>query len=306
MTSIRSGTIAFGLVAIPVRVYVATHSAQLSFNLLHEGCGARIRQQLGRTRIRQQLYCPQCARVVERRELVKGYEVAKDRYVTFTTEELQALAAAANPAIEIHEFVPLPRVDPLYFADGHYLGPDKGGEKAYRLLATAMRDTGKVALAQDVRHGKEHLALIRPIAHGLVLHTLYYADEVRPFEQIGTEGELPLGEKELTLARRLIDHLSAKEFHPEAYQDAYRSRLQEVVQQKVEGKEVTIVASAPTGAPIIDVMEALKASLARRGGRGAGRPVAPAERARTAQRRPPAAVGRGPASGLPRRAVARR
>src|SRR5439155_19129878 len=264
MTSIRPGTIAFGLVAIPVRVYVATHSAQLSFNLLHEGCGARIRQQLGRTRIRQQLYCPQCARVVERRELVKGYEVAKDRYVTFTTEELQALAAAANPAIEIHEFVPLPRVDPLYFADGHYLGPDKGGEKAYRLLATAMRDTGKVALAQDVRHGKEHLALIRPIAQGLVLHTLYYADEVRPFDAIATGSELPLRETELRLARRLIDQLSAEEFHPEAYQDAYRSRLQEVVQQKVDGKAVTIIAPAPVGAPILDLMEALKASLTRR------------------------------------------
>ena len=306
MTSIRSGTIAFGLVAIPVRVYVATHSAQLSFNLLHQGCGARIRQQPGGARIRQQIYCPQCARVLERRELVRGYEFAKDRYVTFTDAELQALAAAASPTIEIHEFVPLARIDPLYFADGHYLGPDTGGEKAYQLLTAAMRDRGRVAVAQHVSHGKEHLALIRPVAHGLVLHTLYYADEVRPFEQIGTEGELPLGEKELTLARRLIDHLSAKEFHPEAYQDAYRSRLQEVVQQKVEGKEVTIVASAPTGAPIIDVMEALKASLARRGGRGAGRPVAPAERVRAAGRRPPAAVRSGPASSPPRRTVGRR
>jgi len=306
MASIRSGTIAFGLVAIPVRVYVATHSEQLAFNLLHQGCGARIRHQGGRTRIRQQLYCPQCARVVERRELVKGYEVAKDRYVTFTAEELQALAAAASSAIEIHEFVPLARVDPLYFADGHYLGPDKGGEKAYRLLATAMRATGKVALAQDVRHGKEHLALLRPIAQGLVLHTLYYADEVRPFDASATGSELPLRETELRLARRLIDQLSAKEFHPEAYQDAYRSRLQEVVQQKVAGQDVTIVAAAPSGAPILDLMEALKASLARRGRRGAGRPVAPAERARPAQRRPPAAVGGGPASGPSRRTVARR
>src|SRR6266566_2918479 len=192
VASIRSGTIAFGLVAIPVRVYVATHSEQLSFNLLHEGCGARIRQQLSGARIRQQIYCPQCARAVERRELVKGYEFAKDRYVTFTDAEVQALAAAASPTIEIHEFVPLARIDPLYFADGHYLGPDKGGEKAYQLLATAMRDAGRVAVAQEVRHGKEHLALIRPIAQGLVLHTLYYADEVRPFDAIGTGSERPL------------------------------------------------------------------------------------------------------------------
>jgi len=306
MASIRSGTITFGLVAIPVRVYVATHSAQLAFNLLHQGCGARIRQQLSGARIRQQIYCPQCARVVERRELVKGYEFAKDRYVTFTDEELQALAAAASPAIEIHEFVPLARVDPLYFADGHYLGPDAGGEKAYHLLATAMRDRGRVAVAQEVRHGKEHLALLRPIAQGLVLHTLYYADEVRPFVAIGTASERPPRDPELRLAHRLIDQLSAEDFHPEAYQDAYRSRLHELVQQKVEGKDVTIIAPAPVGAPILDLMEALKASLTRRGPRSGRRPVVLAERVRAAQRRPPAAVGRGPASGLPRRAVARR
>src|SRR2546422_6638758 len=153
MASIRSGTIAFGLVAIPVRVYVATHSAQLSFNLLHQGCGGRIRQQVRGARIRQQIYCPQCARVVERRELVKGYAFAKDRYVTFTDEELAALAAAASPTIEIHAFVPLACVDPLYFADGHYLGPDTDGEKAYQLLTAAMRERGRVAIAHHVSYG---------------------------------------------------------------------------------------------------------------------------------------------------------
>src|SRR5438876_3930196 len=204
MASIRSGTITFGLVAIPVRVYVATHSAQLSFNLLHQGCGARIRQQPGGARIRQQIYCPQCARVLERRELVRGYEFAKDRYVTFTDAELQALAAAASPTIEIHEFVPLARIDPLYFADGHYLGPDTGGEKAYQLLTAAMGDRGRVAVAQHVSHGKEHLALIRPVAHGLVLHTLYYADEVRPFEAIATGSELRLRETERRSEERRV------------------------------------------------------------------------------------------------------
>jgi DNA end-binding protein Ku len=306
MASIRSGTIAFGLVAIPVRVYVATHSEQLSFNLLHQGCGARIRQQLRRARIRQQLYCPQCARVVERRELVKGYEVGKHRYVTFTTEELQALAAAASPAIEIHEFVPLPCVDPLYFADGHYLGPDKGGEKAYRLLATAMRATGRVALAQHVSHGKEHLALIRPFKGGLVLHSLYYADEVRPFDGIGAGDDLPVGAEELKLARRLIEQLATEAFHPEAYPDAYRTRLREVVEQKVAGKDVTIVASEPWCPPVIDLMAALKASLSRRGGRGARRRVAPAAAERAETRRPPAAVGRDLASDPRHRTPSRR
>src|SRR5256712_11545823 len=162
MASIRSGTIAFGLVAIPVRVYVATHSAQLSFNLLHQGCGARIRQRLGGARIRQQIYCPQCARVLERRELVRGYEFAKDRYVTFTDAELQALAAAASPTIEIHKFVPLARIDPLYFADGHYLGPDTGGEKAYQLLTAAMGDRGRGAVAQHVSHREAQRSLLPP------------------------------------------------------------------------------------------------------------------------------------------------
>jgi DNA end-binding protein Ku len=292
MVSIRSGTITFGLVAIPVRVYVATHSAQLSFNLLHQGCGARIRQQLRGARIRQKIYCPQCARVVERRDLVKGYAFAKDRYVTFTDAELEALAAVASPTIEIHEFVPLAGVDPLYFADGHYLGPDAGGEKAYQLLTAAMRDRGRVAIAQQVTHGKEHLALIRPIAHGLVLHTLYYADEVRPLEAIATGHKRPLHETELRLARRLIDQLSAADFHPEAYHDTYRRRLEAVVQQKIEGKAVTILAPTPAGAPIIDLMEALKASLGCRSRRGAKRPVTrPAGKRAAGARQAPTAGG---------------
>src|SRR5207247_6092440 len=201
---------------------------------------------------------------------------------------------------------PLARSEPRYCGAGPYPAPDTGGEKAYQLLTAAMRDRGRGAVAQHVSHGKEHLALIRPVAHGLVLHTLYYADEVRPFEAIATGSELRLRETERRLARRLIDQLSAEEFHAEGYHDAYRRRLEAMVQQKVDGKAVTIIAPTPAGAPIIDLMEALKASLARRGGRGAGRPVAPAERMRAARRRPPAAVGRGPASGLPRRAVARR
>src|SRR5205823_14472303 len=148
-----AATTSFGLVSIPVRLYVATSSQQASFNLLHEQCG---------TRIRQQLYCAHCARVVERSELVKGYQFARDRWVRFTGAELRAVEAAASPTIDIHEFVPLERVDPIYFENVHYLGPDKGGEKAYRHLAEAMRDTGKAALGQHISRGKEHLVLIRP------------------------------------------------------------------------------------------------------------------------------------------------
>src|SRR5262249_50264750 len=150
-------------------------------------------------RIRQQIFCPKCERTVERSELTKGYEVSKDQYVLFSDEELRALEVAASPSIDIQEFVPLADVDPVYFENAHYLGPDKGGEKAYRLLADAMREAGVVAVAQHVTRGKERLVLIRPMAKGLVIHTLYYADEVRSFDDIaiGDGGAVRSGEMEL-------------------------------------------------------------------------------------------------------------
>jgi DNA end-binding protein Ku len=256
--SIGSGTISFGLVSIPIRLFVATHSEQPSFNLIHQTCGSRIRQQV---------FCPRCERSVERGELVKGYAVAKDQYVTFGADELKALETAASSAIEIQEFVPLADVDPVFFASSHYLGPDKGGEKAYRLLAQSMRETGRVALAQHVSRGKEHLVLIRPFADGLTLHTLYYADEIRPFDEIDRGGEVTVRDGERELATRLISELSAERFDASGYRDHYRDRLDEAVTRKVEGQE-TVAATAATEAPrVIDLMEALKQSLAsERGG----------------------------------------
>jgi DNA end-binding protein Ku len=287
--SIGSGTISFGLVSIPVRLFVATHSEQLSFNLLHQPCG---------TRIRQQLYCPHCERVIERSETVRGYEFQKDRYVTFEDKELKALEAEANRSIDIHEFVPLEKVDPIYYENAHFLGPDKGAEKAYRLLAEAMRDTGKVALAQFVSHGKEHLGLIRPYQDGLVLHAMYYADEVRPFEEIVPDGDAKVRAAEVELARKLVTQLSANEFRPEQYKDEYRERVQEVVQKKIAGEEVTAAEPERARAQVIDLMDALKSSLARRG----ARPSAEAEREPAGKRRPAAAVRRRETSGSRRRA----
>ena len=252
--SVGSGTVSFGLVSIPVRFYTATHSEAPSFNLLHQACGSRIRQQI---------FCPRDERTVERSELVRGYEVAKDQYVTFTDEELRALEAAASPSIDIQEFVPLAAVDPVYFENSQYLGPDKGGEKAYHLLADAMRETGVVAIAQHVSRGKEHLVLIRPFAKGLVLHALYYADEVRAFDEVGLGDPGTLRKGEMELAEELIARLTAKGFHPEQYRDHYRDRLAEVVQRKVAGEETTIVAPAAPRAQVIDLMEALKQSLER-------------------------------------------
>jgi len=236
-----------------VRLFVATHSEQPSFNLLHGECNSRIKQQT---------YCPRCERVVERSDLVRGYAVGKTDYVRFTDEELKTLEAAASSAIEIQEFVPLARVDPVYFASTHYLGPDRGGEKAYRLLAESMHATGKVALAQHVSRGKEHLVLIRPFADGLALHGLYYADEIRPFAEVDRGGEVQVRPAESELAHRLIAELSAEAFAPEQYRDHYRDRLKEAVDRKVAGEEITSAAPADEAPHVIDLMDALKKSLA--------------------------------------------
>jgi len=271
--SIGSATVSFGLVSIPVRMYVATHSEQPSFNLIHGVC---------KSRIKQQTWCPRCERVVERSELVKGREVAKDQYVLFTDEELKALEAAASQAIDIQEFVPLADVDPVYFQDTHYLGPDKGGDKAYQLLAEAMRDTGMVALAQHVSRGKERLVLIRPFADGLALHTLYYADEVRAFDEVERGPKATVKAAETNLARKLIEQLAADGFTPQQYHDHWRERLQEAVDQKIAGEEVAVPAVQPAQAKVIDLMEALKQSLSREGGRATPRSAQPVEERRRA------------------------
>src|SRR6266498_2274342 len=228
--SIGSGTISFGLVSIPVRLYAAASSGGVSFNLLHAKCG---------NRIRQQTFCPVCNEVVDRSGLVKGYEFSKEQYVRFTDEELKSLEGEASKVIEIAEFVPLPHVDPIYFEKTYYLGPDKGGEKAYRLLADAMTKTERVALAKFVMRGKESLVLIRSAQDGLMLHTMYFADEVRDFGEIDKGQSAKLREGELDLALRLVEELSHDEFKPEQYADDYRQRVLDLVNSKVEGKEVT-------------------------------------------------------------------
>ena len=253
--SLGSGTISFGLVSIPVRLYTAASSANVSFNQLHGVCGSRIRQQI---------FCPTCNRTVERNELVRGYEFSKDQYVQVKDEELKALEGEASTIIDIGEFVPLADVDPIYFEKSYYLGPDKGGEKAYRLLSDAMEKAGQVALAKYVMRGKESLVLIRAAQNGLMLHTMYFADEVRSFGEIEKGESAKIREGELQLALQLIDGLSSDAFGPEKYRDEYRERVLELVNQKVEGKEVTTVGPEIKRAQVIDLMEALKQSLAKR------------------------------------------
>jgi DNA end-binding protein Ku len=254
--SLGSGTISFGLVSIPVRLYTAASSGNVSFNQLHSVCGSRIRQQI---------FCPKCNRTVERNELVRGYEFAKDQYVQVKDEELKALEGEASQIIDIAEFVPLAEVDPIYFEKTYYLGPDKGGEKPYRLLAEAMEKAGQVALAKYVMRGKESLVLIRPSQNGLMLHAMYFADEVRNFDEIDKGQSAKIREGELDLALQLINGLASEHFSPERYTDEYRHRVLGMINQKVEGQEITISEPSAPRAQVIDLMEALKESLAKRG-----------------------------------------
>ncbi|HEY3157197.1 MAG TPA: Ku protein [Candidatus Eisenbacteria bacterium] len=260
--SVGSGVLSFGLVSIPVKMYTATSSAGVSFNLLHEKCGSRIKQQQ---------VCPVCNEVVDRSALVKGYEFAKDQYVRFTEEELKGLEGEASKLIDIAEFVPLDQVDPIYFEKTYYLGPDKGGEKPYRLLSDAMIKTGRVALAKFVMRGKESIVLIRPSEDGLMLHTMYFADEVRDFGEVDKGANAAIKPGELDLAKRLIDELSGAEFKPEKYQDEYRQRVLSAAESKVEGKEITAIGPQVQRTQVIDLMDALKQSLEKRGPK-AGQP----------------------------------
>lgn len=250
--SIGSGAISFGLVSIPVNLYVATSSESPSFNLLHAKCGSRIKQQR---------FCPVCKTVVERDELVKGYEIEKNEYVRLSDEELKALEGEASEAIEISEFVPLSKVDPIYFEKSYYLGPDKGGEKAYRLLTDSMVQVGKVAVAKFVLRGKENLVIIRPVQKGLVMHTMYFFNEVRSFDEIGKGESIKLTAPETKLAIRLIDELSNENFEPEKYEDEYAQRVLNLVKKKAEGEEITVSQTPTQRGKVIDLMEALKKSL---------------------------------------------
>ena len=266
--SIGSGAISFGLVSIPVKLYVAASSEAPSFNLLHAECG---------NRIRQQRFCPSCNKVVERDDLVRGYEFAKDQYVRVSDDELKALEGEASEAIEISEFVPLAKVDPVYFEKSYYLGPDKGGEKAYRLLADTMTQVGKVALAKFVLRGKENLVIVRSAQKGLMMHTMYFADEVRSFDEIPKGESAKITTAETGLAVRLIEELSNDDFEPQKYEDEYAQRVMDLINKKAEGQEITLVQPPQQRGQVIDLMAALKGSL------GKAKEKKPAVSAKTAE-----------------------
>jgi DNA end-binding protein Ku len=240
------------MVSIPIRMYAAGESTSaVSFNLLHAKC---------KSRLKQQYVCPKDDEIVPRDQMVKGFEFSKDQYVSFTEEEIKAMAEETQKAIEITEFVPAAKVDPVYFDGAYYLGPDKGGEKAYKLINEAMKQTGRAALAKWAARGKQYLVMIRPVGNGLVMQQLLYKDEVRPISEVPI-GDAELKDTELKLAVQLVEQIANDEFKPENYEDDVRKRYHEAIQRKVEGHEITAAPEAPK-AQIIDLMEALKASLA--------------------------------------------
>ena len=266
-----TATISFGLVSIPVNLFSASESkAAISFNMLHDEDHARVKQQL---------VCSKDGAVVERDHIVKGYEFEKGQYVVFNPAELKALEEQANQVMEIMEFVPLAKIDPVYFDKGYYLSPGKGGDKAYGLLAKAMTETGRCGLAKYAARGKQYLVVVRPVTGhegGLMMQQLNYADEVRSF----TDVEVPrvdVKDAELKLAIMLTDQIATDEFHPENYKDEVKERVEGLIRRKIDGQEISESAPEAPKSQVIDLMEALKASLAARGGRKKEAAPAPAK-----------------------------
>ena len=256
--SIASLTISFGLVAIPVKLYSAIASTErISFNLLRRADASRVKQQY---------VAVNDGKLVERSEMTKGYEFAKDQYVLFSPEELKALEDATSHSIDISQFVPLNSVDPVFFDGTYFLAPDKGGAKPYSLLATALRETKQCAVGRWTSRGKEHIIVLRPMDDGLAMHQLHFKAEVRTIKDLGIEAA-PVSDSELKLANQLIEQLAVKKFDPNEFVDEHRARVEAAIQKKVEGKEVSL-AEAPertsTG-NVVDLMEALRASLNARG-----------------------------------------
>lgn len=272
--SIANATITFGLVTVPVKLYAASQSSEsVSFNLLHSKCGSRLKQ----------FYrCVDEEAEVTRDEMVKGYEFSKGQYVIFSEEELKALEQRSTQEIVVNEFVPAESIDPVFFDRAYYLGPDKGGDRAYRLLSEAMRRTGKWAVATYTARGREYLVALRPADDGLVMQQLHYAHEIRPFSEV----EIPHGEvreQELKLAVMLAEQIASEEFNAESYPDRSNESLRNLIQRKIEGEDIVALRTERPKSEVIDLMEALKASLE-------GSKKAPSEDRKPARRAPSGAA----------------
>jgi DNA end-binding protein Ku len=262
--AIATGQIAFGLVSIPVKLFSAAESSEkISFNMLHKDCGSRIQQQL---------FCPKDERTIDRTETSKGYEFARGQYVLFNEDELKALEEKATQQIEITEFVKSDQIDPIFFAKPYYLGPDKGAARAYTLLARALEETGRWAVAKYAARGKGYLVVLRPLGKGLVMQQLYYPNEIRSIDELDL-GDAEVKESELKMAIQLAEMSASEGFHPENYRDEVQERIRGLIQKKIEGEEITEAATEEPRAQVIDLMEALRRSLGESKS-AAARPIA--------------------------------
>ena len=250
--SVWKGHLSFGLVSVPVRLFTAARSESLSFNQLHKSDNSRIKQVI---------YCQTEDKPIPRNEIVKGYEYENGKYVVVEDEEIRKVAPKTAKVMEILEFVKADEVNPVYLESSYYMGPDEGGEKPYALLFEALKETGFYAVAKIAMHNREHIVVVRPGERGMILHTMYYADEVRSSEEFRTDTS-KVSEKERALAKMLVESLAAS-FEPEKYHDTYRDNLKKMIEAKVEGHKVVETPEAHV-APVIDIMEALKKSLEAR------------------------------------------
>jgi len=248
-TSVWKGHLTFGLVSLPVRLFSAARAESVSFNLLHKSDNSRIKQVT---------FCQAEDKPIPRSDLVKGYEYEKDRYVVIEDDEIKKVAPKTAKVMEILEFVETKDIDPVYLESSYYMAPEGGGEKAYALLFEALRKSGYSGVAKIAMHNREHIVILRPGPRGILLHTMYFTNEIRQVDEFRTDLEL-VKEKELALAHTLIEALAAK-FEPEKYKDTYRENLLAMIQNKIDGQKV-VEAPEPHVAPVIDIMEALKRTL---------------------------------------------
>jgi len=249
-STVWKGHLTFGLVSFPVKLYSAARSESISFNQLHKADGSRVRQVL---------YCAAEDKPIPRTEIVKGYEYEKDRYVVIEDEEIKKVAPQTAKVMEIQEFVKSDAVDPIYLETSYYMAPDEAGEKPYALLFDALKKSGYMGIAKVTMHNREHVVILRPGANGVLLHTMYYNHEIRKVDEFRTDLSL-VKEKELALAQSLVEALAA-EFEPDKYKDSYRENLLQMIESKKEGREV-VATPEPRQEKVVDILEALKASLA--------------------------------------------
>jgi DNA end-binding protein Ku len=275
-TTVWKGHLTFGLISMPVRMFAAARGERISFNQLHKECHSRLKQPL---------FCPVCNRNVERSEIVKGYEYEKDQYVLFSEEELDKIEPPSAKVMEILEFVKLKEMDPLYFDSSYYISPEDAGVKAYQLLMKAMEESGYGAIAKLTMHQREHIVIVRPGTRGMTLHTMFYSNEIRAAESVPTD-KIEIKDQERKLAQQLIESLAAP-FEPQKYRDEYQENLKAMIAAKLKGQQVTEVAQ-PHLAPVIDLMEALKKSLAEKQAPVASAPAATLAEVVPAGKKPPA------------------